>query len=308
MISHAPIASHPISASPEPTATFPAPLIARGRRRSRTGRCIRTGLPFHTGKQPLIPALLAPRVAKGLRRVRIGNVARISPRLVDYARRYAAYSGMYRIFNAAEYRLYRSNSGPPQEGDTPFATAASLPATPANTFADGTWYLSVSYFNGILDSGFLPLGPAGETYLRLDIDGDTADSPPQAPSQWRLEARAAGVVRIIGLYRESTTNRAEQWAIAYATDGSTPPVDTPDLTHDMPSQGLAVLNYDLPAQSHAATVKVRLQTRRNIGTDLVPIWIYSEDSEVKSLAADAVGPSAPPTAETWPGVTPEDLA
>jgi len=215
--------------------------------------------------------------------------------------------GLYRVFNAAGYRFYRSNSGPPAESDTPFATNATLPHEPTDTYADGTWYLSVSYFNGVLDSGFLPLGPHGETYLRLDIAaGAASGSPPMGPNDWRLEAQAAGVVRVLGVYFESGDDRADEWAIAYTTNGSTPPADTPDVTQTM-AGGLAVLAYDLPGQSHGTTVKVRLQTRRNDGTAEAPDWVYSAASTVLTLSADATGPSAPPSAADWPGQLPEEV-
>ena len=36
----------------------------------------------------------------------------------------------------------------------------------------------MSYYNGLRDSGFLPIGPNGETYLRLDISGDAGHATP----------------------------------------------------------------------------------------------------------------------------------
>ena len=212
-------------------------------------------------------------------------------------------------FYAAEYRFYWSAVAPPEEGDTPDASSATLPYTTTATFSGtGTWWFSASYFNGVIDSGFLPLGDAGETFLRLDLAADVQiGNPPQAPSDLRLEAKAAGVVRIWGLYYELGDNRADQWAIAYTTDGSDPPEDTPDVTVAMPTQGLAVLQHDLAVLAHATTVKVRVQTRRNDGTDESPSWIYSENSTILTLAADASGPTSPLDAERWPGGLPEEL-
>ena len=197
--------------------------------------------------------------------------------------------GLYRIFNTAEYRFYRSNSAPPVEGDSPFATNATLPHEPADAYADGTWYLSISYFNGIYDSGFLPLGPMGETYVRLDlVAGVETGSPPAGPLRWHIEPRASGVVRVVGIYAQSGPLRASQWALAYTIDGSTPPADTPDVTQAIAAADLDYLIYQLPAQSAGITVKVRLQTRRNDGG-----WVYSESSEVLTIAVDATGPTAP---------------
>jgi len=201
--------------------------------------------------------------------------------------------GRYRVFNTAEYRLYRSNTGPPAESNTPFATAASLPATPSDTFADGTWYLAASFFNGLVDSGFLQLGDKGETCRRLDISGGAVIlSPPAAVTEVRLASVAGGVVRIVGHYSESGTLRSGEWAIAYTIDGSDPPEDTPDVTPTIASTGLGVLDYALPAQGDGVTVNVRVQTRRNDGDDETPDWRYSEASTVLTATADATGPAA----------------
>jgi len=216
------------------------------------------------------------------------------------SRYYLDARGLYRVFNPAVYRFYRSNTGPPSEDDSPFATNATLPHTPADTHADGTWWLSVSYYNGILDSGFLPVGPAGETYLRLDLaGGEEAETPPAGPLDWRLVQKASGVVRVLAVYYETGANRADAWALAYTVDGSAPPADTPDATETIAAAGLAVLQYDLPGQADGTTVKVRLQTRRDS--------TYSEDSTVETTTADAAGPAAPPSADRWVGGLPENL-
>ena len=85
----------------------------------------------------------------------------------------------------------------------------------------------------MLDSGFLPIGACGETYLRLDLDSDAEiGEPPQAPQDWRLEERASGVVRVYGFYYQAIddANRADEWSIGYTTDGSTPAADSPTAT------------------------------------------------------------------------------
>jgi hypothetical protein len=226
---------------------------------------------------------------------------------LDFARRYLDGRGKYRVFNAVGYRFYRSNSGPPAETDTPFATNATLPHEPADAYADGTWYLSVSYFNGVIDSGFLPVGPNGETYLRLDITaGAVAGSPPNPANDCQLEVRAAGVVAVLAAYYQADTLMAEEWAVAYTFDGSPPPESTPDYTVAMDAQGLCVLEYDLAAQAHGTTVKARVQTRRNDGG-----WIYSEGSAILTATAYTPGPGAPDDAEPedlerWSGRLPED--
>lgn len=209
----------------------------------------------------------------------------------------------FRIFNDALYRFYRSNSAPPVESDTPFATNVTLPHEPSDLYANGVWYVSVSYFNGVIDSGFLPVGPNGETYLRLDIAaGVSENNPPNAPTEWHLEVRAGGVVRVVGLYVQTGTLKANEWAITYTTDGSTPgtpPAVSPTIVAAVDVGPFSVLAHDLPAQSDGVTVKVRLQMRR-----LDTGQVYSEGSTVKTATADAVGPTAPLDLTAHPGTIP----
>jgi hypothetical protein len=252
------------------------------------------------------------RHVSAVKRRRISRPAR-RPVVLDHAGRrgkfYFDARGKYRIFNAGPiYRFYRSQSAPPAEGDTPFATSQTLPYTTAVTFGDGTWYLSVSRFDGVLDSGFLPIGPEGETYLRLEISGGQASGlPPLAPQWWHLDQEAGGVVRVLATYYQVDDDRADQWAITYTTDGSDPPANSPDLTPTLGDSPLAILDYDLPSQSHGTVVRVRLQTRRNDGSEVSPVWVYSEGSTIETAVADAQGPAAPAAAERWPGQLPEDL-
>lgn len=230
-----------------------------------------------------------------------GQVPAVAADATLYPRYHLDARGVWRIFNETEYRFYWG-AAIPEETDSPQETSATLPYTTTDTF-DGTItrYFSASWFNGALDSGFLPLGPNGETYLRLDlVDGVEVGNPPQPPNEWRLEAKGAGVVRVWGLYYELGDNRAATWAIAYTTDGSDPPADTPDVTQAMPAGGLAILQYDLPATADATTVKVRLQTYRSGDTT------YSENSTIETITSDAAGPTAPLDAERWPGGLPEE--
>ena len=226
---------------------------------------------------------------------------------VTERRYYVEYRDQYRIFNAAEYRFYKSTMGPPLETDTPFATNATLPYTPTNTFGNGTHYLSVSWFNGVLDSGFLPVGPNGETYLRIEVSsGANIVGPPQAPIDVRLIPRPGGVIRVQAIYVELGALRASQWAITYTTNGSTPgtpPAVSPTITAAIAGTNLSVLQYDLPAQADGVTVKVRVQVRRSdAGT-----WRYSEGSAVLTAIADAIGPEAVEGAGVWRGTIPEEV-
>lgn len=226
----------------------------------------------------------------------------VRPPLVRF---YSALRGKYRVFNTAEYRFYRSSTGPPKTTDTPFATNATLPHEPADTYGDGTWWLSVSFFNGVIDSGFLPIGPNGETFLRLDISGGVAtNAPPNGPLDWRLVQRPNGVIRVLAWYYQPGTLRADTWALTYTTDGSLPgepPAVSPTETVALAAGGVVALSHDLPAQGDGTTVRVRLQTRR-----LDSANVYSERSRVLTATADAAGPTAPVGMDRWAGAIPED--
>lgn len=216
---------------------------------------------------------------------------------------YADARGLYRIYNAAEYRFYRSNSLPLVTG-SPFATNGTLPHTPATTFANGTWYVGVTYFNGVIESGFFPIGANGEPYVRIDVAGGVGiGSPPAGPLFWFLRAAPAGAARIIGAYFETGALRADQWAINYEIDPASPAAGAPIQTVAMPPTGMAVLDT-LLSYAHTpgapVTLNVRLQTRRDDGGT----WRYSENSTVQSIECDETGPTQSLTLESWPGTLP----
>jgi len=209
--------------------------------------------------------------------------------------------GKYRIFNDAEYRLYTAaGTAPDDDGDggTPLDTNATLPWTPTDTYAASTeHYLSLSWFNGVIDSGFRPVGSRGESHHILRLSGLVEKGPrPYGPHSWSLHNIGGGVVRIIAHYYESGTYRATSWAIGYEFGGGTPAADAPDATQAIASGGIATLSYDLPAQADGTEVQVRLQTAR--GTT------YSADSTVLTITADDGDPTAPLAVEEWPGALP----
>jgi len=215
--------------------------------------------------------------------------------VVDGTPYYSDVLDRWRIFNDAEFRFF-SGSVPPVETDTPVATNATLPFTIPTVLLDGDHYYSVSWFNGCIDSGFLPLGPNGETYRLLRVStGDEAPLPPFGPMDFRLENLEGGVVRVVASYAQTGALRANEWAIAFTVNGGDPVADAPDVVKTMQPNSVAVLTYSLPAQSDGDEVRVRLQTRRS-GT------VYSEGSIVRTILADDAGPDATLTVEQWPGI------
>ena len=224
------------------------------------------------------------------------------------------FSGSYRVENATEFRIYWGLT-PPQLGDPIKATTGSLPYSPADTFGDGHWYFSMTVFDGFSESGFLPLGPKGQTYREMVIaSGAQSINPPQIPAYWHLETKEGGVVRIIGVYDERGETRAEEWAITFTSNGSVPAVDTPtiDPGPSMDITGKEDLSYDLNTGGlpHGTTINARRQVRRDDdGT-----WSYSPSEDLTlgqagylTIDTDKIGPSVPVGAESWPGRTPEDL-
>jgi len=263
--------------------------------------------------QPWSPRLLplppAPPEAQGPRRiVRLEDLA--DRRSFLRGRRYLEGRGKYRVFNSACYELWRSlGSAPDWDSDTPFATASSLPDTPADVYADGVWYLALTYNNGVIRSGFYPVGREGEPYHVITVSGGVAlATPPTGAVEVALQLRASGVVRVVAYYipfLDGDTNRADEWSLAVTYDGSAPAEDTPDVTQAMTKSGASeALVYDLPAQANGTTVKVRVQTRRE---DAGPVWVYSDGSSILTATADAAGPAAPGSADAWPGLLPEEF-
>jgi hypothetical protein len=232
----------------------------------------------------------------------------------------ALFTGLWRIKNAAKYWFRWNTSRPPTLDDPVNGTTATLPHTPADTFTSGTVYVAMTYFNGVLESGFYPVGANNEPYLRIDLDagGTQTISPPAAPLTVDLQDRGAGTARIVAYYsdRAAEAYRADQWCVAYTTDGTTPPADTPDYTASIGSGVVIPLMLDLDADfdgaafpaSHNTALQVRVQTRRNDGTAGSPDWTYSKttDADVQSITIDAQGPDAPPGAHPYAGYTPED--
>lgn len=220
-----------------------------------------------------------------------------SPPPVGISRHYLAGRGKWRRVAAPEYRFFRDNSAPPAIDDTPFDSNPTLPYTPADTYADGTWYISMAYFNGVFLSDFFPVGPNDETYYTLVISaGDEVANGPNAPYKTSLAPLAAGVVRACGFNRVSRGD-GTHWAVSYTVDGSTPPADAHDYIEEITADLTTVFRYDLPAQSEGTTVKARIMLARNDGTEGSPVWFYS-DADVLTATAIVDGPTQPLGAST----------
>lgn len=167
--------------------------------------------------------------------------------------------GLMRVFNAAEYRIYRKLGADPVPGvDAAWATAASLPNTPSGTFADGEWHIAVTWFDGLEETKPLRMK---RLYVTSGALGDIA---PNGPLSVNVQNIGGGVVRITALaIQELGPQRPDTWAIWYTTDGSAPGSGSAQATAEMVwDNGRALLEYNVPAQSDGATVRAIVRTRR----------------------------------------------
>lgn len=201
--------------------------------------------------------------------------------------------GSYRVQNAREFRFRRKlGGGEPLMSETPFATNASLPHEPAETFADGDWKTGVSEFSGLLESGMR------DTKRIIVVSGAADPIPPSVQYGERLVVLAGGVVRVEAEYYgvPDGSDAADEWAVWFTTDGSAPGSGAPDHVIAMAGTvgGLATLSLELPAQSGGTTVKAVVRTRRT-STDGVPVpggFVLSPAGEVLTATAVTAGASA----------------
>jgi len=196
--------------------------------------------------------------------------------------------GLFRIFNAAGYRLYKSSALPLSLADL-WSTVSTLPATPG-AVADGTWYFGVSYFDGVYDGGFAPVGPNGEPYLTAVIaSGAATPPPPAAPLSLILSEDAPGVCGVTATGPQlAAAALPYQWQLSYTVNGGAATV----LAYPYAAGGVAVLAVELPAQAPASVIAVSLVIQRNDGTAGSPVWTSSA-AATASLTLAAAGPSPP---------------
>jgi hypothetical protein len=190
--------------------------------------------------------------------------------------------GLFRIFNPACYGIY-CESTPPVQGSTPTFMSTSLPAS-HGTFADGTWYVSVSYFDGVYDSGFLPVGPAGETYQKIVVSGGSGQTAPPAPLTLDLEETAPGVVTVTAIAAGPAAGW--QWQLTWSDPsigGGAPTVGY------LPMGGgaMSVLSYALSIGAPGTVLTVSVALFNGGGLGAGPAL-----TETITLAAGS-GPSAP---------------
>lgn len=236
-------------------------------------------------------------------RRRRGVLGRIIAPPLGRARYRQRWIGLWRAFNAAGYRVYWQHGSPPSAGDAPVAVGPTLPIHISGPIADGVWYLSVSWFNGVLDSGFLPIGPAGETWLRFDFDrGAPSATPPRAPISARGELLPDMGWKIHAVYAEDGPDRADEWVIytLVDTDPNGDPLTGNRETIPMASGGVGILSFTpaIPAATGGEYAIALVRTARG--------GVESENTAAIVLAGDDAGPDAPVGYTQWSGAAPED--
>ena len=197
--------------------------------------------------------------------------------------------GMFRVRGTAMYQAYHKLGSAPTPGvDTAFATSASLPFTPTDTFGDGDRYFTLT------KKSAYGLESTPHHTTRMNISGGTVGgAAPNPPSQLQL-FQSAGIVTAKTLYTRpaDSTYLADTFALWYTTDGSTPGSGSPNATASVSSTARgAWWIYALPAQVDGVVVKVLVKMKKGS--------VYSDTGLSASLTVDAAGPSAPAAGTVW---------
>jgi len=183
-------------------------------------------------------------------------------------------------------------------GDSPYTTITTFSA-------DKTYYLILAAQN---EYGLKTLVEKPEM-LYIDDGGDEMYAPPHAPETDSINIRADedGTLYVQAAYfpgRESTTNttaetlRATSWVLYITSDGTNPDPDndTPETEDMSASTRLAgeVLSWTSEdAYLEDTPLKVIPRTRRNDGTDEVPVWTESTNTTVYTTYAEWWGARRP---------------
>lgn len=197
--------------------------------------------------------------------------------------------GLSRVFNAAEYRFYRKDGSAPVPGtDSPHATASSLPDTPAGAWSDGDWYVTVTYFNGIIESLPKLQGPDGTAAKRLEISGSLeVDAAPGDPSEVTVSAIAGAKIRVVAIYSQARDRgrgiTPTHWRLSWSGDAS----GSASIAFATAQNEEIRLDYEITL-SDGQSVTVVVKTGYDPGTGFV-----ESDGVQATVTADSTGPDAP---------------
>jgi hypothetical protein len=178
-----------------------------------------------------------------------------------------------------------------------YDTNPTLPYQTSETFADGTWYIGMSYFDGVLDSGFYPQGQSGLPYQVIVVSGGVIVGTPPSPV---VDASLSGNVLVRALYYPGVDPPGSQATSFYLTgtyNSGLLPINFTPAT--IPIGGNpAILSYTFPAQMPGTVVDVTIYTQYGSGPT-------RSAGVTLSLTIPAV-PSSPLGLQSWPGNSPED--
>jgi hypothetical protein len=208
--------------------------------------------------------------------------------VLDAEEEHGELSGLFRVFNAAEYRAYHAEDAAPAARTAAWDTFASFPHTVDEALTDGDHRIAVTRFNGIWES------PVGRVQRIVLVEDAEQVPPPAAPLNLKLTNIGAGVVRVQAAYAigmDPPTVRADYWALfVWTVLPPEPPKENPDYTPAVTAaRGYALLDYELPAQPDETPVTVRVHMQRGEGAEAVRSATYLE----AFLEANA-GESEPP--------------
>jgi hypothetical protein len=211
-------------------------------------------------------------------------------------------SGLYRVSDSTVqgYEIFRGVDGAAIDFDAaPWQTTASIPVIYPAPTSDHRYEFVVRYRNAY------GLTSRNVAAMILDIDGsgDERAVNPSAPDYVLIERAAGGtaIIRAGYLYLADGDDAADTWLIYLRSNGTDPDpaIDTPIEETMGTSDGEARLEYTAGPYTEGALVRVIVRTRRSGTPD-----VDSTNSDVHSVAATLLGPSAP-TGKAFLGETAE---
>lgn len=204
--------------------------------------------------------------------------------------------GRSRIFNAAQYRFYRKDGSVPVPGvDSAHATASSLPSTPAGAWADGDWYITVTYFNGVIESLPKLQPPDGTPAKFLEIASSAeVDLAPGDASEYSISAIAGAKIRAQAIYSLASDRgrgvTPTHWRLSWTGDAS----GSASIAFGTSQNEEVRLDYEI-SLSDGQEITLTIKTGYDPGTGFV------ESAGVQAtITADSAGPAAPEVSPSTP--------
>lgn len=202
--------------------------------------------------------------------------------------------GAYRVEEDAleRYELFIGQDADPDPDGTPDETFTSLPHETAALTPGHTYRFLLRRRN---KHGLSSQNLSCRTVI-VAGDGSETEASPSGPDETRVEAAAAGTIRVRAWYHPGPDGdaAADTFLVFLATGGGDPDPDndSPITTATMDaSDGTARLDWTSGAYADGTTVKVIVRSRRS-GTPNYD----SENTTIFTVGAETSGPSTPDSA------------